>query len=84
MNDANPQTRHDVDADGSLVSESTRRRLSGPQKLMIASTIVASSLSLIWVSGSSKKEVEPTPPQTTVLTNTEPFRPAPIEVAPVR
>lgn len=84
MNDANPQTGHDVDADGSLVSESTRRRLSGPQKLMIASTIVASSLSLIWVSGSSKKEVAPTPPQTTVLTNTEPFRPAPIEVAPVR
>ncbi|QPB24764.1 type IV secretion system protein VirB10 [Rhizobium sp. 007] len=84
MNAVNPQTGHDVDAAGSLVSEPTRRRLSGPQKLMIASVIVASSLSLIWVSGRSKKEVESPAPQRAVLTNTEPFRPAPIEVAPDR
>ncbi|UWU19094.1 type IV secretion system protein VirB10 [Rhizobium sullae] len=85
MNDANPQTGHDIDAAGSLVSEPTRRRLSRPQKLIIASVILASSLSLIWVSGLSKKEVEsPATPRTTVLTNTEPFRPAPIEVAPDR
>lgn len=49
---------------------------------MIASLILASSLSLIWTTGFSKKKGEPPLPQTTVVTNAEPFRPAPIEVAP--
>ncbi|MCO5966140.1 type IV secretion system protein VirB10 [Sinorhizobium meliloti] len=82
MNDANSQPGHDVDAAGSLVTEPARRRLSGSKKLMIAFLILVSSLSLIWTSGHSKKEGEPPPPQPTVLTDAEPFRPAPIEVAP--
>ncbi|TVZ74735.1 type IV secretion system protein VirB10 [Rhizobium mongolense] len=83
MNDANSESRHDVDASGSLVAEPTRRRLSGSKKLLIASLVLASSLSLIWTVGfSTKKGEPPPPPQTPLVTNAEPFRPAPIEVAP--
>ncbi|OHV79322.1 type IV secretion system protein VirB10 [Ensifer sp. LCM 4579] len=83
MNDVSPQSMHDVDASGSVVSDSPRRRLSGLQKLMVAALILALSLCLIWLGGRSKAEDGASQPQTTILsTNTEPFRPLPIETAP--
>ncbi|WP_081159497.1 type IV secretion system protein VirB10 [Ensifer aridi] len=82
MNDANPQSVHDVDASGSVVYDSPRRRLSGLQKLMVAGLILALSLCLIWLGGHSKAENDTSLPQTTVLTHTEPFRPSPIDIAP--
>ncbi|MCZ4093204.1 type IV secretion system protein VirB10 [Sinorhizobium psoraleae] len=83
MSDVNPQSMHDVDATGSIVSDTPRRRLSGMQKLMVAGLILALSLGLIWLGGHSKEEDGESLPQTTILSaNTEPFRPSPIEIAP--
>ncbi|MBB4189052.1 type IV secretion system protein VirB10 [Sinorhizobium terangae] len=83
MSDNNPQSMHDVDATGSIVSDTPRRRLSGTQKLMVAGLILALSLGLIWLGGHSKEVDGASLPQTTILSaNTEPFRPSPIEIAP--
>ncbi|MQW86657.1 type IV secretion system protein VirB10 [Sinorhizobium saheli] len=82
MSDVNPQSVHDVDASGSVVSGSPRRRLSGSQKLMVAGLVLALSLGLIWLGGRSKEEEGASLPKTTILTtNTEPFRPLPIDIA---
>ncbi|MCK1717468.1 type IV secretion system protein VirB10 [Bradyrhizobium sp. 141] len=82
MEDVKPQSVHDVDATGSLVSGAHRRRLPRSQKLIVAGLILALSLSLIWLGGPSKKDHEVSPPQTVIATNTNPFNPAPIDVVP--
>ncbi|KEA04471.1 hypothetical protein QOV31_005219 (plasmid) [Agrobacterium fabrum] len=82
MNDDNQQSAHDVDASGSLVSDTHRRRLSGSQKLMVGGVVLALSLSLIWLGGRQKKENGNAPPSTMIATNTQPFHPVPIAVTP--
>ncbi|MDK1494602.1 type IV secretion system protein VirB10 [Sinorhizobium sp. 7-81] len=82
MSDVNPQSSHDVDASGSVVSDPHPRRLSGSQKLMVAGLVLALSLGLIWLGGRSKASDGASPPPTTILTDTEPFRPAPMDIAP--
>ncbi|WP_085026242.1 type IV secretion system protein VirB10 [Ensifer aridi] len=82
MSDVNAQSAHDVDASGSVVSGPHRQHLSGSQKLMVAGLVLSLSLGLIWLGGRSKASDEASPPPTTILTDTEPFRPAPIDVAP--
>ncbi|AAK90938.1 MULTISPECIES: type IV secretion system protein VirB10 [Hyphomicrobiales] len=80
MNDDNQQSAHDVDASGSLVSDTHHRRLSGAQKLIVGGVVLALSLSLIWLGGREKKENGDAPPSTMIATNTKPFHPAPIDV----
>ncbi|EJC80771.1 type IV secretory pathway, VirB10 component [Rhizobium leguminosarum bv. trifolii WSM2297] len=82
MSDVKEESAHGVDVSGSLVTEPARRSLSGSKKLMIAIMILASSLSIIWTIGFSKKKEAPPLPLATVDTNAEPFRPVPIEVVP--
>ncbi|QND61628.1 type IV secretion system protein VirB10 [Mesorhizobium huakuii] len=73
---------HDVDASGSLIFEPARRPVSGLQKLAVAGLVLISSLSLIWLGGRPGTKDEPPPPKPPIFPNTEPFRPAPIKVAP--
>ncbi|QTG17171.1 TrbI/VirB10 family protein (plasmid) [Agrobacterium tumefaciens] len=82
MNDDNQQSAHDVDAPGSLVSDTHRRHLSGSQKLIVGGVVLALSLGLIWLGGRQKKENGNAPPSTMIATNTKPFHPAPIDVTP--
>ncbi|GAJ95567.1 type IV secretion system protein VirB10 [Rhizobium rhizogenes] len=82
MNDDNQQSAHNVDASGSLVSDTHRRRLSGSQKLVVGGVVLALSLSLVWLGGRQRKENGNAPPATMIATNTKPFHPAPIEVPP--
>ncbi|NTF91468.1 TrbI/VirB10 family protein [Agrobacterium rhizogenes] len=82
MNEDNQQSAHDVDASGSLVSDTHRRRLSGSQKLIVGGVVLVLSLSLIWLGGRQKKENGNAPPSTMIATNTQPFHPVPIAVTP--
>ncbi|PBB29322.1 MULTISPECIES: type IV secretion system protein VirB10 [Mesorhizobium] len=82
MNETGPQAGHDVHASGSMVSEPTRRHVSGSQKLAVAALVLVSSLSLIWLGGRSSTQDEPSQPKPPIVANAEPFRPAPIEIAP--
>ncbi|RAZ82148.1 type IV secretion system protein VirB10 [Mesorhizobium hawassense] len=77
MNVAGSQSLHDVDASGSLVAEPGRRRLSGPQKLAVAGLVLTLSLSLIWLGARSNTQDDTPRVSSPVLSNTEPFRPAP-------
>ncbi|PBC01131.1 type IV secretion system protein VirB10 [Mesorhizobium sp. WSM3860] len=82
MNETGPQAGHDVHASGSMVSEPTRRHVSGSQKLAVAALVLISSLSLIWLGGRSSTQDVPSQPKPPIVANPEPFRPAPIEIAP--
>lgn len=50
------QPPHDVDASGSIVSDPHRKRLSGSQKLLVATAVLLISFALIWLGAYSKKE----------------------------
>lgn len=82
MNETGPQSGHDVNASGSLVSEPARRHVSGSQKLVVAGLVLISSLSLIWLGGRPSTQDEPSQPKPPISPNAEPFRPVPIELAP--
>ncbi|MUT27086.1 MULTISPECIES: type IV secretion system protein VirB10 [Mesorhizobium] len=82
MNETGPQAEHDVHASGSMVSEPTRRHVSGSQKLAVAALVLISSLSLIWLGGRSSTQDELSQPKPPIVANPEPFRPVPIEIAP--
>lgn len=76
-----PQSVHDVDANGSLVSDPRRRHLPASKKLIVAGLILALSLGFIWLGRPSKKD-EAAPLSAMFAVNSTPFSPSPTDVAP--